>query len=381
MAAPPDDDTDFVDYYELLGIPPEADAGTIRDRLDTLILEWQQFTGSGKKELRRRAEDTLEQVAGAEHVLLDPARRAAYDDARRARRTTEATGTPPERPANPGGAPGEQNMAHARAALSEGDHQGARYFSTRATEENPGLADAWFTRYTTCVIMGDFDEAEMAGKAALRLRSDVPLWLVGFGGFLAEFRAQPDQGLRLAVRGARMDPGPEASLKLALIQIRLGAPWDALDTAGRLRGRFPDDPAVRDVVARCLTAAAEAVPDVRVRGGYRITSQEEITQMRRLIALARNLCPEGGGAISGIEEVDRALQHAEEKTLTHRLTSNGITSLALWLSVPLTFALGFGLLLDGVLVGLFLFLVGFALCLVIAVQCSVRRWELNARIT
>ncbi len=63
------------DYYDILGVPPKADAGEIKKAYRLLALKWHPDRNPGDV----RAKELFLQLGEAYKVLSDPARRAAYD--------------------------------------------------------------------------------------------------------------------------------------------------------------------------------------------------------------------------------------------------------------------------------------------------------------
>ncbi len=63
------------DYYDILGVPPKADAGEIKKAYRLLALKWHPDRNPGDV----RAKERFLQLGEAYKVLSDPARRAAYD--------------------------------------------------------------------------------------------------------------------------------------------------------------------------------------------------------------------------------------------------------------------------------------------------------------
>lgn len=63
------------DYYDILGVPPKADAGEIKKAYRLLALKWHPDRNPGDA----RAKELFLQLGEAYNVLSDPARRAAYD--------------------------------------------------------------------------------------------------------------------------------------------------------------------------------------------------------------------------------------------------------------------------------------------------------------
>jgi curved DNA-binding protein CbpA len=63
------------DYYDILGVPPKADAGEIKKAYRLLALKWHPDRNPGDTGAKER----FLQLGEAYKVLSDPARRAAYD--------------------------------------------------------------------------------------------------------------------------------------------------------------------------------------------------------------------------------------------------------------------------------------------------------------
>ncbi|GHC92157.1 hypothetical protein GCM10007079_40460 [Nocardiopsis terrae] len=381
MPAPRTDGSDFVDYYALLDTAPDADTATIRDRLDALILEWQQFTGSNKKNLRRRAEDMLELAARAEKTLLDPRRRAAYDTTHAQQAKESTTGTPGgERSGERGGAnPGRESLDRAKDAFFGGDHKAARFFANRAVEQDPDLGEAWFILFAACLSLGDLDGAEIAGTTAVRLGPANPLWSSHVGGFLVEALGETERGFALLENAVRHDTTPEAGCHLARHQRSRGLQEKALQTMRDLRKRFPEDTDVKEELALTLLGSAEDVPRIRAGEMYIITDESEIELMEGLIQEAKKLGPQNKEVRRALNNTVSHLDKSKETVFTFRLFANEGASTLIWWSAPIGLLLGVILLANGLPVGLLPFFVGLAAVTVIPAQCRPPRWELNAR--
>ncbi len=69
---------DFKDYYEILGISPQADNKQIKKAYQTLAKKYHPDKNPGNKE----AEEKFKEINEAYHAIADPAKRQKYDDLR-----------------------------------------------------------------------------------------------------------------------------------------------------------------------------------------------------------------------------------------------------------------------------------------------------------
>jgi len=82
-----------LDYYRLLGIPPDADLQRIRTAYRSLAKRFHPDTNRGSE----AAAELFRQVNNAYRILADPARRARYDE-ELARRTQSKSANAPVKP-------------------------------------------------------------------------------------------------------------------------------------------------------------------------------------------------------------------------------------------------------------------------------------------
>jgi len=69
---------DFKDYYEILGVSPQADNKAIKKAYQTLTKKYHPDKNPGNKE----AEEKFKEINEAYHAIADPAKRQKYDDLR-----------------------------------------------------------------------------------------------------------------------------------------------------------------------------------------------------------------------------------------------------------------------------------------------------------
>lgn len=79
-----------LDYYRLLGIPPDSDQQRIRAAYRSLAKRFHPDTNRGSE----AAAELFRQVNSAYRILSDPARRTRYDEELASRHQSQATVTP-----------------------------------------------------------------------------------------------------------------------------------------------------------------------------------------------------------------------------------------------------------------------------------------------
>ncbi|HVF10826.1 MAG TPA: hypothetical protein VNA16_08490 [Abditibacteriaceae bacterium] len=133
---------EFVDLYEVLGLPVDADADKLRKRINELYLDAQRNLDHRNVQKRLRFQQFYElYLPQARHLLLDPARRAEYDQYLQAYRAHQATGgagpvakAPASEKGEPAPSPGDSQedlTASAQTTVS------AQEVVRRAEDEDP----------------------------------------------------------------------------------------------------------------------------------------------------------------------------------------------------------------------------------------------------
>jgi len=235
------------DYYGILGLTPEATEDEIRRAYRRLALQWHPDRNAGD----RSAEERFKAISEAYAVLIDPAKRRAYDGARAA----GATG---------GFGPSREDLFRDLFA----DPRASAIFEELARE---------LSRLGVSVERRDFRETLFGGRAVVSGRVVVitpqapARLLLDVAGAV----------LRAAWRSGRAVPGSHPARPRGLVGL--------LAAAGRrLLGLGPgEDAGGRDVVVPLVLTAAEAAQGTRKRVMLRRNDRDEAV----VVTVPRGVAP------------------------------------------------------------------------------------------
>lgn len=285
--APPDV---FVNYYELLGLPPTADTDTIEKKIKGDVRAWRKRTESSNLATRQEAELRMQHLQAARETLLDPGRRAAYD-----KRLATAPPSAP-RPTAPTGT--RDWLSQAEEYLAMNDYHSAAYAAREATRVAGDSPRAWNVRGRANAGLGNLNDALYEVRQATALDPNNTQYHFDLGTVCEQLERWQD-ALAAYETAARLDPSDHVfRLAVAGVYVQNDLPEKALPIVEEVHRRLPDDELVNNVLAETLSAAAEAVPAYRESGGiYMITSPGEITRMEALLDRA-----------AGLQHLDRAVR-------------------------------------------------------------------------
>ena len=149
-------------YYNILGVAYDASADEVQKAIAERRREWTPRTGHPKLETRQLAEQTIKNLAEAESILLDRAKRNDYDQ------QLAAQVSAPE-PTQTGPAEGRDWLQIAREYLIQGNSSQANYAAREATDQQGENPEAWFIRGLSSVQLGNDADAEFELSEAVRI--------------------------------------------------------------------------------------------------------------------------------------------------------------------------------------------------------------------
>jgi tetratricopeptide (TPR) repeat protein len=280
MPTPPASDT-FVNYYEILGMPRDADENALEKRIKEELRTWRKRQASPDLHKRQEAEVRVEHLALAREVLLTPAKRAAFDQALKNRPTVD------QQPESGNGS--RDWLALTQEYLARNDYHSAAYAAREATQVNGDSALAWNLRAHANGGLGNLSDATYEARQATELDPTNPQYHFDLGSMLEQSGRWSDA--RVAFQAAaNLDPSAFLyPLAIAGVYLQTDEPSRALPLLEKIHRDFPGEVLVNYYLASCLHDLAEQVPAVREGASYWITSPEEIAKMETLIDRANQL--------------------------------------------------------------------------------------------
>jgi len=287
----------FVNYYEILGLPPTADVETIEQKIKEEIRTWRRRTGSPDLSKRQEAELRMQHLAAARENLLDPGKRSAYD---RRLSTQQRQSPQPTMQAD-----GRNWLALGEEYLAQNDYHSAAYAAREATQTEGNSAVAWNLRGRANAGLGHLNDALYETRQAAEIDSNNAQYHFDLGSVCEQMQRWKD-ALTAYEAASRLDPSDFVyRLSVAGVYVQNDLPGKAMPIVEEVYRAHPDEELVNCVLAETLARMAELVPAHRDDDGYMITSAEEIVRMEAMVERAKglpHLDPELKSALNGITD-------------------------------------------------------------------------------
>jgi tetratricopeptide (TPR) repeat protein len=266
------------DLYLAVGVSRTASKGDIEAAIKQKFRIWNKRVNSSDLSRRQEAETRLARLEEARRILLDKAKRAAYD--------RDLAASPPAAAPQPTGAEGGNWLERATTYLGRNDYHSAAYAAREARKEVGDIGEVWATLARANYGLNRLDEALYEAKEAARLEQDRSErhFLVAD---VLESMGNWSEAIGIYEQ-VRVMPGAanEADMGIANAYISTDRFQEAIKLLDRLRDSATGG--FKTVVGRYLAIAlifrAEQVPKVRTITGYLITTAEEMAAMRPMLA-------------------------------------------------------------------------------------------------
>lgn len=312
----------FVNLYELLQVPPTADADAIREAIKRQRKTWQKRQNAPDPSKRAQAEEKMRRLDEAHRLLLNPASRSSYDQ-------QLANYRPPTPTAGPSAQGSSNWLERAQEFLTRGDAHSAAYAAKQATEQNGANHEAWALRAEANFLIGDANAAIFEYNEALRIKPDQASYQFDLGT-VYEATGQWGQALGAYERAAAIEPAtPLYRVAVASVYLQNDQAKLALPIMERVVAEHPDV----DVFAFYLAAALHdtAIDDMTLlsNGSYVITTAEQANRTIELLSRAKALPFDDPDLRAGIDKTLENARKALRKKVS--LPFSGGTFFCIWL--------------------------------------------------
>lgn len=358
----------FVDYYRVLNLPKTATVQEIEDAAKRELQRWTKATTHPNLAKRQEAEQKVKNISESRRVLLDPARRGAYD-AMWATQAGQARG-----PELDGG--GDRDwIGLTQQYLAVNDYLSASYAAREATQRHGDNAVTWSLRGEANYGLGRFTDALYEARQATDIEPQNSTYHYNLGQ-VQEALGQWPAAIASYEIVDRLEPAaPTGKLGVASVLLETDRPNEALRVTEELHRRFPSDKTVGVYHGWSLVGAAEEIPRIQGDGTYSVTSVDEIQRMRDLVHRARGSTDEGSvrDAIRNVEQyLDRMDQRTVDVPVGNPIGYGCFTVVAV--------LIGFSSLVSGSGGGFLFGLVCLAVAALLVFWAWVPRWKANARL-
>lgn len=277
----------FVDYYDILSLPTTADEEQIQQAVRSQRRLWNKRAGQSDAVQRSTAEQRIRDLAEAERVLLNTAARKAYDATRsenKARATADA-----ETAGSSAAEVGIRDwLAEARRFYAINNAHAANYAAREAIAMNGADHEAWNIRANSSFILGEYRDAGFEFREAIRLQPQNAAYHFDYGeahAAVGDWSAALAQ-YEIALRQDSDNP----VYKIAIVNVYLNTDraQKALAIAEEVVAAHPEVEVFQYYLALALhDANLEKL--TRARGGYMITSPQQIAITREMAGRALKL--------------------------------------------------------------------------------------------
>ncbi|GAA3338681.1 hypothetical protein GCM10017714_11030 [Curtobacterium pusillum] len=272
----------LVNYYEVLDVAQHADTTTITDAIKQQRTTWRKRATLPKAETRAAAEQMTARLAEAEQVLLDAARRTAYD--RQLAAETEAA-----RASGHSTAGARDWVAIAAQHLQDGNASAANMAAREATTNTPDVPLAWAMRGTSSNHLGNTADAEFAFLEAIRLD---PTSAALYSDLADVYSGTENwrQALAAFERAAALDPGdPSNAVGAAMSHAALDEYEEALPILKQAAEEHPEVDSFQHSYAAVLADYAASRWSKYPDGTSSILSQAQLDQGYQVLAVIDDL--------------------------------------------------------------------------------------------
>ncbi len=277
-------------YYRVLNLAPTASADEIRKAISRELRLWSNRTNAPDIARRQEAERMVRILGEAEAVLLDDAKRKAYD--------RDLSSLPSEtREVGDTELDNQSDLiAEAWRLLTNGEIPDALYVATKATEKDGNNPEAWAVLARAKFRWGETEDAIYEYKRAIKLKPNEASYYFDLGSVYESLDRAGD-ALQQYQRASQIDP--KSTMYRAAVGVMLlksGKTDQGTEILERCVEEQPDNASYQWFLALAYTNDAHrdwvyiSPGDERgIPSGYYATKKEHVTRAQALIAKAERL--------------------------------------------------------------------------------------------
>lgn len=272
----------FVNFYELLQVPPTANADQIREAIKRQRKTWQKRQNAPDPTRRAQAEEKMRHLDEANRILLNASSRTSYDQ-------QLANYRPPAPTAGPSSDGSGNWLERARDFLARGDLHSAAYAAREATTHDGSNHEAWAFRAETSLLTGEHQAAIFEYGEAIRINGNEPGYHFDLGTVYEEM-GQWNQALGCYERAASIAPQvPVFRLAVAGVHLQNDRPDLALPLIERVYAEDPHNEVVNYYLANALNDSVVQSLTLLNDGTRIVTTEQQARNAVSLLERARGL--------------------------------------------------------------------------------------------
>ncbi|MEV8358629.1 DnaJ domain-containing protein [Microbacterium sp. NPDC076895] len=291
-------------YYNILGVAQNASAEDVQKAISEKRREWTPRTGHPKLETRQLAEQTIKNIAEAESILLDPAKRRDYDQ------QLAAQVAAPE-PTQAGPTQGRDWLQIARDYLVQGNSSQANYAAREATTQQTENPEAWYIRGLSSELLGNNADAEFELSEAIRLNPNDASYHAELGD-LYKNNELWNKALPEYTRASQLEPSNVYySAFVGLSEGALGNIEKAHDLLKAAYEKLPDDETIRYFYGLALSDMITRTWSTYHDGSQSILTENQLNYSKEKLAIIDSLKITDVGFVNDLDEIRLNVERAE----------------------------------------------------------------------
>lgn len=291
-------------YYNILGVAQNASAEDVQKAISEKRREWTPRTGHPKLETRQLAEQTIKNIAEAESILLDPAKRRDYDQ------QLAAQVAAPE-PTQTGPTQGRDWLQIARDYLVQGNSSQANYAAREATTQQTENPEAWYIRGLSSELLGNNADAEFELSEAIRLNPNDASYHAELGD-LYKNNELWNKALPEYTRASQLEPSNVYySAFVGLSEGALGNIEKAHDLLKAAYEKLPDDETIRYFYGLALSDMITRTWSTYHDGSQSILTENQLNYSKEKLAIIDSLKITDVGFVNDLDEIRLNVERAE----------------------------------------------------------------------